>query len=124
MRQFGFVQGIPEEAENLDTLHALTRQGKTKVNWVERHAAWIERWVQRRYAQPLREPMRPGKTVANGYMQWFYKNVKPFILGQEEHARVILRPRPEQPPQQRDSRSTSALLGVDKRHEQRLLLAD
>ncbi|KAK8651175.1 hypothetical protein V6N13_140787 [Hibiscus sabdariffa] len=73
-------EGIPEEAENLDTLYALTRQGKTEVNWAERHAAWVKRWAQRRCVQPLREPMRPDRTVANRYIQWFYENGKPFIL--------------------------------------------
>ncbi|KAK8686205.1 hypothetical protein V6N13_125232 [Hibiscus sabdariffa] len=27
-------KGIPEEAPKLDALHALTRQGKTEVNWL------------------------------------------------------------------------------------------
>ncbi|KAK8621642.1 hypothetical protein V6N13_081075 [Hibiscus sabdariffa] len=83
--------------ENFDALNVLTRQGKIEVNWVERHKAWIERWAQRRYAQPLYEPMRLGRIVANGYMQWLYENGKPFILGQEERARVIPRLRLERP---------------------------
>ncbi|KAK8667695.1 hypothetical protein V6N13_007843 [Hibiscus sabdariffa] len=41
------------------------------------------------YSQPLCEPKRLGRTVANGYMQWFYNNGKPFILSPEECARVI-----------------------------------
>ncbi|KAK8715531.1 hypothetical protein V6N13_042865 [Hibiscus sabdariffa] len=52
--------------------------------------------------------MRPGRTIANGYMQWFYENGKPFILGEEERTRVIPRPRPERPRQQCGSRSISA----------------
>ncbi|KAK8621751.1 hypothetical protein V6N13_081184 [Hibiscus sabdariffa] len=86
-------------------------EGKMEVNWVERHTAWIEMWGQRRYRQPLREPVMPGRTVANGYMQWFYKNGKPFILSAEERTRVIPGPRPEQPRQQRDPRSIGASTG-------------
>ncbi|KAK8685718.1 hypothetical protein V6N13_124755 [Hibiscus sabdariffa] len=59
--------------------------------------------------------MRPGGTVSNEYLQWFYENGKPFILGQEERARVIPRPRPERPRQQRGGRSTSASTSSRKR---------
>ncbi|KAK8544836.1 hypothetical protein V6N13_003396 [Hibiscus sabdariffa] len=69
-------------------------------------------WGQRRYRQPLLEPVMPGRAVANGNMQWFYENGKPFILDKEERARVIPRPRPERPRQQRGSRSTSASTGI------------
>ncbi|KAK8656726.1 hypothetical protein V6N13_098666 [Hibiscus sabdariffa] len=57
-------------------------------------------------------------------MQWFYENGKPFILGEEERARIIPGSRLEQPRQQRGSRSTSASTGVDKGLEHRLLPVD
>ncbi|KAK8632676.1 hypothetical protein V6N13_073062 [Hibiscus sabdariffa] len=45
-------------------------------------------WGQHRYRQPLHEPVMRGRTVAKGYMQWFYENGKPFILSEEERART------------------------------------
>ncbi|KAK8656784.1 hypothetical protein V6N13_098721 [Hibiscus sabdariffa] len=89
----------------------MKRQGKTEVNWAERHATWIQRWAQRRYLRPLHEPIRPDRTIGNGYIQWFFGNGKTFILSQEEHTRVMPTPRPERPRQQRSSRSTSASRG-------------
>ncbi|KAK8682700.1 hypothetical protein V6N13_055079 [Hibiscus sabdariffa] len=65
-------------------------------------------WAQRINRQPLREPVTSGRTVATGYMHWFYENGKPFIRTTEARARVLQRPRPEQPRQQRGPRSTGA----------------
>ncbi|KAK8640278.1 hypothetical protein V6N13_008037 [Hibiscus sabdariffa] len=65
-------------------------------------------WAQRINRQPLREPVTPGKTVATGYMQWFYENGKPFIMTTKVRARVLRRPRPEQARPQRVPRSTCA----------------
>ncbi|KAK8613955.1 hypothetical protein V6N13_122336 [Hibiscus sabdariffa] len=55
------------------------------------------------------------RTVANGSMQWFYENGKPFILGEEERTRAIPGPRPNLPRQQHGSRSTNASTGSRKR---------
>ncbi|KAK8643689.1 hypothetical protein V6N13_012972 [Hibiscus sabdariffa] len=106
--EFGSVQVIPEEAVNLDQLHALTRQGKTEVNWAERHSAWLLMWEQRRNRQPMLELITPGRAVASGYMEWFYTNGNPFIMTPEARARVLRAPRPELPRQQRGPRSTGA----------------
>ncbi|KAK8683953.1 hypothetical protein V6N13_039994 [Hibiscus sabdariffa] len=51
-------------------------------------------WAQRRNRQPLRKPITPYGNVANGYMHWFYENGKPFILTEDERARVIRGPLP------------------------------
>ncbi|KAK8624058.1 hypothetical protein V6N13_065415 [Hibiscus sabdariffa] len=64
--------------------------------------------AQHRYRQPLREPITPGRTVANGYMHWFYENGKPLILIEEERARVIRGHHPKRPRQQCGPRSTGA----------------
>ncbi|KAK8676452.1 hypothetical protein V6N13_142026 [Hibiscus sabdariffa] len=72
-------------------------------------------WGQRGYRQSLREPMTPDRTVANGYMQWFYENEKPFILSEEERARVIQGPHLEKPRQQRGPRSIDASTGSRQR---------
>ncbi|KAK8595320.1 hypothetical protein V6N13_016695 [Hibiscus sabdariffa] len=63
----------------------------------------------------LREPITPGRTVANRYMQWLYKNGKPFIMTAEARARVLRVPRPERPRQQRGSCSTGASTGSRQR---------
>ncbi|KAL4318916.1 hypothetical protein GQ457_18G010750 [Hibiscus cannabinus] len=38
MRQFHYVQMILQQPINLDSLHHLTRQGKTNVNWESQHS--------------------------------------------------------------------------------------
>ncbi|KAK8652677.1 hypothetical protein V6N13_126703 [Hibiscus sabdariffa] len=33
--------------------------------------------------QPVLQQITPGRTVASGYMEWFYANGKPFIMTHE-----------------------------------------
>ncbi|KAK8691350.1 hypothetical protein V6N13_074861 [Hibiscus sabdariffa] len=35
----------------------------------------------------------PGRAVASGYIEWFYENVKPFIMTPKARARVLRAPR-------------------------------
>ncbi|KAK8712955.1 hypothetical protein V6N13_148183 [Hibiscus sabdariffa] len=58
------------------------------------------------------QPITPGMSVLPGYMEWFYKNGKPFIMTREARARVLRVPRPERPRQERGPRPTGASTGT------------
>ncbi|KAL4318122.1 hypothetical protein GQ457_18G014670 [Hibiscus cannabinus] len=52
MRQFHCVQLIPDRPINLDSLHRITQQGKTNVNWESHHSMWIMQWADRYSQRP------------------------------------------------------------------------
>ncbi|KAK8693897.1 hypothetical protein V6N13_071464 [Hibiscus sabdariffa] len=83
----------------------MKRQGKTEVDWADRHARWLALWAQRRNRQPVLQQITPGRSVASGYMEWFYGNGKPFIMTREALVKL------ERPRQQRGPRPTGASTG-------------
>ena len=66
LRKFGFKQGIPDSPPVLDSLHDLTRQGNTDVDWSDRHKEYIQMWAERLQRVPMCEPIM-DESLGYGY---------------------------------------------------------
>ncbi|KAL4282441.1 hypothetical protein GQ457_16G013330 [Hibiscus cannabinus] len=88
LRQFNYVQPIPQQPINLDSIHRLTRQGKTNVNWESHHSMWIMQWADRYSRRPFFQPIETN-SVTFGYFDWYEVNGKPHILTPTERQREV-----------------------------------
>ncbi|KAL4340096.1 hypothetical protein GQ457_08G026100 [Hibiscus cannabinus] len=104
MRQFHCVQLISQQPVKLDSLHRITRQGKTNVNWKSHHSMWIMQWVDRYSRRPACEPIETY-FVTYGYFDWYVANGKPHILTHAERQREIYARHQNQPPTHRPRRA-------------------
>ncbi|KAL4378272.1 hypothetical protein GQ457_02G033310 [Hibiscus cannabinus] len=102
MRQFHCVQLISDRPINLDSLHRITRQGKTNVNWKSHHSMWIMQWADRYSRRPDCQPIETY-FVTYGYFDWFVASGKPHILTPAERQREIYA-RPQNRPPSHHSR--------------------
>ncbi|KAL4348195.1 hypothetical protein GQ457_17G015110 [Hibiscus cannabinus] len=97
LRQLNYVQPIPQQPINLDSLHRLTRQGKTNVNWRSHHSSWIMQWADRYSRRPDCQPIETY-SVIYGYFDWYVANGKPHILTPTERQRVLYARPQNRPP--------------------------
>ncbi|KAL4354243.1 hypothetical protein GQ457_06G012080 [Hibiscus cannabinus] len=100
LRQFNCVQPIPPQSQNLDSLHRLTRQGKTNVNWRSHHSTWIMQWADRYSRHPVCQPIETY-SVTYDYFDWYVANGKPHILTPAERQRVLHARPQNRPPTRR-----------------------
>ncbi|KAL4332946.1 hypothetical protein GQ457_07G009050 [Hibiscus cannabinus] len=104
MRRFHCVQLIPDRLINLDSLHRITRQGKTNVNWESHHSMWIMQWADRYSRRPQCQPFETY-SVTSGYFDWYVANGKPHILTPAEQQREIYARLQNRPPTHRPRRA-------------------
>ncbi|KAK9992927.1 hypothetical protein SO802_022630 [Lithocarpus litseifolius] len=70
LRQFGMMQGIPDNIDTSLELHKITLQGKHDKNWVEEHAGPIAEWAA--HARIAEAPPFHGEmSYHDEYMVWF-----------------------------------------------------
>ncbi|KAL4308236.1 hypothetical protein GQ457_01G028200 [Hibiscus cannabinus] len=100
LRQFNYVQLIPPQPKNLDSLHRLTRQGKTNVNWRSHHSTWVMKWADRYSRRPVCQPIETY-SVTYDYFDWYLANGKPHILTPAERQRVLHARPQNRPPTRR-----------------------
>ncbi|XP_073224883.1 uncharacterized protein [Cicer arietinum] len=72
--QFGLLQEIPDEPENIDTLHCQDMRGNHLENWKDKHAAWIQFWNERRSHCLTGQPIHGHPIPTEEYMVWFRHN--------------------------------------------------
>ncbi|KAL4279849.1 hypothetical protein GQ457_03G026320 [Hibiscus cannabinus] len=105
LRQFNYVQPIPQQPINLDSLHCLTRQGKTNVNWRSHHSSWIMQWADRYSRRPDYQPFETY-SVTYGYFDWYVANGKSHILIPAERQRELYARPQNRPPTRRAQLAT------------------
>ncbi|XP_073224706.1 serine/threonine-protein phosphatase 7 long form homolog [Cicer arietinum] len=72
--QFKLLQEIPDEPENIDTLHCQDMRGNHLENWKDKHAAWIQFWNERRSHCLTGQPIHGHPIPTEEYMVWFRHN--------------------------------------------------
>ncbi|RYR40953.1 hypothetical protein Ahy_A09g046695 [Arachis hypogaea] len=72
MRQFGFVQGVPHQEQNLDKAHGEVLTGSKNLNWATAmsHSFWVMQWTNR-YNHALTELLMPPQHPLDIYMHWY-----------------------------------------------------
>ncbi|QHO11470.1 uncharacterized protein DS421_15g498380 [Arachis hypogaea] len=71
-RQFGFVQGVPQQEQNLDKAHGEVLTGSKNLNWAttSSHSSWVMHWTNR-YHYVLSELPMPSQHLLETYMYWY-----------------------------------------------------
>ncbi|RYR55310.1 hypothetical protein Ahy_A06g030550 [Arachis hypogaea] len=71
-RQFGFVQGVPNQEQNLDKAHGEVLTGPKNLNWATApsHSIWVMHWTNR-YHYVLSELPIPSQHPLDTYMNWY-----------------------------------------------------
>ncbi|XP_020961908.1 uncharacterized protein LOC110264346 [Arachis ipaensis] len=71
-RQFGFVQGVPQQEQNLDKAHGEVLTGPKNLNWATTpsHSSWVMHWTNR-YHYVLSELPMPSQHPLETYMYWY-----------------------------------------------------
>ncbi|QHO38051.1 uncharacterized protein DS421_4g116970 [Arachis hypogaea] len=71
-RQFGFVQGVPTQEQNLDKAHGEVLTGPKNLNWATTptHSIWVMHWTNR-YHYVLSELPMPSQHPLDTYMNWY-----------------------------------------------------
>ncbi|QHO13442.1 uncharacterized protein DS421_15g515570 [Arachis hypogaea] len=71
-RQFGFVQGVPSQEQNLDKAHGEVLTGPKNLNWATApsHSIWVMHWTNR-YHYVLSELPIPSQHPLDTYMNWY-----------------------------------------------------
>ncbi|RYR30203.1 hypothetical protein Ahy_B01g055023 [Arachis hypogaea] len=71
-RQFSFVQGLPNQEQNLDKAHGEVLTGPKNLNWVTTptHSSWVMYWTNR-YNHVLSEVPMPSQYPLESYMYWY-----------------------------------------------------
>ncbi|XP_020967460.1 serine/threonine-protein phosphatase 7 long form homolog [Arachis ipaensis] len=71
-RQFGFVQGVPTQEQNLDKAHGEVLTGPKNLNWVTApsHSIWVMHWTNM-YHYILSELPIPSQHPLDSYMNWY-----------------------------------------------------
>ncbi|RYR27077.1 hypothetical protein Ahy_B02g061405 [Arachis hypogaea] len=71
-RQFGFVQGVPNQERNLDKAHGEVLTGPKNLNWATtpNHSIWVMNWTNR-YNYILSELPMPSQHPLDSYMYWY-----------------------------------------------------
>ncbi|QHO32197.1 uncharacterized protein DS421_8g247810 [Arachis hypogaea] len=71
-RQFGFVQGVPSQEQNLDKAHGEILTGPKNLNWATTptHSNWVMHWTNR-YHYVLSELPMPSQHPLDTYLNWY-----------------------------------------------------
>nr|XP_029154497.1 serine/threonine-protein phosphatase 7 long form homolog [Arachis hypogaea] len=71
-RQFGFVQGVPHQEQNLDKAHGMVLTGPKNLDWATAttHSFWVMQWTNR-YNHILTELSMPPQHPLDIYMSWY-----------------------------------------------------
>ncbi|RYQ79584.1 hypothetical protein Ahy_Scaffold5g107812 [Arachis hypogaea] len=71
-RQFGLVQGVPQQEQNLDKAHGEVLTGPKNLNWATTpsHSNWVMHWTNR-YHYVLSELPMPSQHPLETYMNWY-----------------------------------------------------
>ncbi|RYR03234.1 hypothetical protein Ahy_B06g082087 [Arachis hypogaea] len=71
-RQFGFVQGLPNQERNLNKAHGEVLTGPKNLNWATApsHSIWVMHWSNR-YNYILSELPMPSQHPLDSYMHWY-----------------------------------------------------
>ncbi|XP_072071620.1 serine/threonine-protein phosphatase 7 long form homolog [Arachis hypogaea] len=71
-RQFGFIQGVPNQEQNLDKAHGEVLTGPKNLNWATApsHSIWVMHWTNR-YHYVLSELSIPSQHPLDTYMNWY-----------------------------------------------------
>ncbi|RYR21344.1 hypothetical protein Ahy_B03g066631 [Arachis hypogaea] len=71
-RQFGLVQGQPNQERNLEKAHAEVLTGPKNLNWAtaSSHSVWVMHWSNR-YNYVLSELPMPSQHSLECYMRWY-----------------------------------------------------
>ncbi|RYQ88032.1 hypothetical protein Ahy_B09g095477 isoform B [Arachis hypogaea] len=71
-RQFSFVQGVPQQEQNLDKAHGEVLTGPKNLNWATTlsHSTWVMHWTNR-YHYVLSELPMPSQHPLETYMYWY-----------------------------------------------------
>ncbi|QHO15407.1 uncharacterized protein DS421_10g294660 [Arachis hypogaea] len=71
-RQFGLVQGVPQEVRNLEKAHGEVLTGPKNFNWTTAptHYSWVMHWSNR-YHHVLSELPIPSQHQLETYMHWY-----------------------------------------------------
>ncbi|XP_072087423.1 protein MAIN-LIKE 1-like [Arachis hypogaea] len=71
-RQFGFIQGVPNQEPNLDKAHGKVLTGPKNLNWVTAtsHSVWVMQWTNR-YHHVLTELPMPPQNSLDIYIDWY-----------------------------------------------------
>ncbi|XP_072094079.1 serine/threonine-protein phosphatase 7 long form homolog [Arachis hypogaea] len=71
-RQFSFVQGVPNQEQNLDKAHGKVLTSPKNLNWATAltHSYWVMHWTNR-YNHVLSEVPMPSQYPLEYYMDWY-----------------------------------------------------
>ncbi|QHO27127.1 uncharacterized protein DS421_7g205320 [Arachis hypogaea] len=71
-RQFSFIQGVPNQEQNLDKAHGEVLTGPKNLNWATAptHSYWVMHWTNR-YNHVLSEVPLPSQYPLESYMDWY-----------------------------------------------------
>ncbi|RYR44130.1 hypothetical protein Ahy_A08g040515 [Arachis hypogaea] len=71
-RQFGLVQRVPQQEQNLDKAHGEVLTGPKNLNWATTpsHSNWVMHWTNR-YHYVLSELPMPSQHPLETYMYWY-----------------------------------------------------
>ncbi|RYR48150.1 hypothetical protein Ahy_A07g034140 [Arachis hypogaea] len=71
-RRFGFIQGVPNQEQNLDKAHGEVLTGPKNLNWATApsHSIWVMHWTNR-YHYVLSELPIPSQHPLDSYMNWY-----------------------------------------------------
>ncbi|XP_025661352.1 serine/threonine-protein phosphatase 7 long form homolog [Arachis hypogaea] len=71
-RQFGFVQGLPNQERNLEKAHGEVLTSPKNLNWATApsHSIWVMHWSNR-YNYVLSELPMPSQHPLDSYMHWY-----------------------------------------------------
>ncbi|XP_073099120.1 serine/threonine-protein phosphatase 7 long form homolog [Elaeis guineensis] len=85
LRQFGQIQGIPEQFDTSQGLHRIDRRGRARIDWRIRHAQYIDIWDARRDHIVHGDPILRGRSYTDDYMAWFF-SITVRVIGQSQYA--------------------------------------
>ncbi|XP_072081205.1 serine/threonine-protein phosphatase 7 long form homolog [Arachis hypogaea] len=71
-RQFGFVQGVSHQEQNLDKAHGEVLTGSKNLNWATAtsHSVWVMQWTNMYHHVLTELPMSPQNPL-DIYMDWY-----------------------------------------------------
>lgn len=77
LRQFGFVQRIPEGVDTDDGLHKKDRRAQS--NWMSLHSSHLQQWSRREELAVQGTPCVGPSSLLDEYMTWYRRITRRFI---------------------------------------------
>ena len=71
LRQFGFVQPIPQDPYRLDPLHHNNLRDHD-IDWADKHANWISHWGRRAHNVVVGQLSHGSIHYHSQYLDWFH----------------------------------------------------